>query len=142
MKYIRTKDGIYETIDYDQLPNNLKKQLDEREHSCMKDYKKMGVFAKMKQGAVIISNIQPILLFAVQNQADTIEELCDRCVVIHKYSERPQDLSFYEAQYFIDVWTRKVKSNDPVVAIYGAVWTDKGLIYVAKMNDKGELELL
>ena len=26
--------------------------------------------------------------------------------------------------------------------IYGAIWTDKGLIYVAKMNDKGELELL
>ena len=26
--------------------------------------------------------------------------------------------------------------------IYGAIWTSKGLIYVAKMNDKGELELL
>lgn len=25
--------------------------------------------------------------------------------------------------------------------IYGAIWTDKGLIYVAKMNEKGELEL-
>ena len=26
--------------------------------------------------------------------------------------------------------------------IYGAIWTNKGLIYVAEMNDKGELELL
>lgn len=26
--------------------------------------------------------------------------------------------------------------------LYGAIWTNKGLIYVAKMNDKGELELL
>ena len=26
--------------------------------------------------------------------------------------------------------------------IKGAIWTDKGLIYVAKMNDKGELELI
>ena len=26
--------------------------------------------------------------------------------------------------------------------IYGAIWTDRGLIYIAKMNDKGELELL
>lgn len=26
--------------------------------------------------------------------------------------------------------------------IYGAIWTNKGLIYVAKLNDKGELELL
>ena len=23
--------------------------------------------------------------------------------------------------------------------IYGAIWTDKGLIYVAKMNEKGEI---
>ena len=26
--------------------------------------------------------------------------------------------------------------------VYGAIWTDKGLIYVAKMNEKRELELL
>ena len=26
--------------------------------------------------------------------------------------------------------------------IYGAIWTDKGLIYVAKMNEEGDLELL
>ena len=25
---------------------------------------------------------------------------------------------------------------------YGAIWTDKGLIYVAKINEKRELELL
>ena len=29
-----------------------------------------------------------------------------------------------------------------LTCIYGAIWTDKGLIYVAKMNEKGELELL
>ncbi len=27
-------------------------------------------------------------------------------------------------------------------SIYGCIWTSKGLIYVAKMNDKGELELI
>lgn len=26
--------------------------------------------------------------------------------------------------------------------IYGALWTDKGLIYIAKLNDKKEWELL
>ena len=26
--------------------------------------------------------------------------------------------------------------------LYGAIWTDKGLIYVAKMNEDDELELL
>jgi hypothetical protein len=30
----------------------------------------------------------------------------------------------------------------PLAMIYGAVWTDEGLIYVAQMNKKGELELL
>lgn len=74
--------------------------------------------------------------------ADAIEELCDRYVIIHKYGEQPKEMSFYEAEYFIDVWTRKVKSNDPITAIYGAIWTGKGLIYVAKMNEKGELGLL
>lgn len=36
----------------------------------------------------------------------------------------------------------KRENNYPTAQIYGAIWTDKGLIYVAKMNDKGELELL
>ena len=26
--------------------------------------------------------------------------------------------------------------------VYGAIWTDTGLKYIAKMNEKGELELL
>ncbi len=33
--------------------------------------------------------------------------------------------------------------NSPQMkTIYGAIWTEKGLTYVAKMNDEGELELL
>ena len=67
-------------------------------------------------------------------QADTIEELCDEFV----YS----DNSFKNVLY---------KSLEPVKTliklrnncnVYGAIWTDKGLIYVAKMNKRGELELL
>ena len=38
---------------------------------------------------------------------------------------------------FIDFEKDKEK-----VVVYGSIWTDKGLIYVAKMNDKGELELI
>ena len=134
MKYIRTQDGIFETIDYDQLPDNLKKQLDEREHSCMKDYKNIGVFIKLKRGADIISNIQPILLFAVEKQADTIEELCDYFVAVDENDN----------EHFIDRGFNFLKScvNNDKDRVYGAIWTDKGLIYIAKMNDKGELELL
>ena len=66
-------------------------------------------------------------------QADTIEELCDCYVYIkgskhsvlktYEILEPEDDIPFYDE-------------------IYGAVWTDKGLIYVAKMNKKGKLCLL
>ena len=29
-----------------------------------------------------------------------------------------------------------------IANVYGAIWTDKGLVYVIKMNEKGEFELL
>ena len=61
--------------------------------------------------------------------ADTVEELCDEYVRVNK------DIHEYLASE--DKPTRYKGSE-----IYGAIWTDKGLIYVAKMNDKGELELL
>ena len=65
------------------------------------------------------------------NQADAIEELCDEFVYCKDKKRKAfspmtftkKDISFYDD-------------------IYGAIWTDKGLIYVAKMNEKGELELL
>lgn len=66
----------------------------------------------------------------IVDEANTIEELCDEFVGIN--DGKPQMLRFVPyacAQY----WNG---------GVYGAIWTNKGLIYVAKMNDKGELELL
>ena len=62
-------------------------------------------------------------------QADTIEELCDEFVYVEEgcYPEISDELDLMQTKSTI---------------IFGAIWTDKGLIYVAKMNDKGELELL
>ena len=62
--------------------------------------------------------------------ADTIEELCDEFVYVASEKDRP--VICYKPTAF-----HKLSDN-----LYGAIWTDKGLIYVAKMNDKGELELL
>ena len=67
----------------------------------------------------------------ILKQADTIEELCDEFVYF--INGMPFVTHKGEIHY--------VAKGIPVV-IYGAIWTDKGLIYVAKMNDKGELELL
>ena len=74
------------------------------------------------------------LIKDIVKEADTIEELCDEFVVLEKGKTKP----FVHDIYCRDL-DRYIKEN---ATIYGAIWTDKGLIYVAKMNDKGEFELL
>lgn len=86
-------------------------------------------------------------------QADMIEELCDGFVVISEEYVEPhyvKGLIDTNALDFENHW--RPYGNGKVLnkfcqelidaVIYGAIWTDKGLIYVAKLNDKGELELL
>ena len=64
-----------------------------------------------------------------EKEADTIEELVDVYVCVEPNGNHT------------------ILPSNSIIAFlgtifYGAIWTDKGLIYVAKMNDKGELELL
>lgn len=84
--------------------------------------------------------------------ADTIEELCDEFVAANvkcnyyrlthicreKYYE-PKIPMYYVGEHTHDFVDNFINNGNE---IYGAIWTDKGLIYVAKMNEKGELELL
>lgn len=71
--------------------------------------------------------------------ADTIEEACDEFVLVAPYRFRkPKTATELEK----DLEEMKCFYTDKDDTIYGAIWTDKGLIYVAKMNDEGELELL
>ena len=70
------------------------------------------------------------LILSAINQADTIEELCDEFVLCENN----------KCCIISDVEAKEMSRNK--CKIYGAIWTDKGLIYVAKMNDKGELKLL
>ena len=69
----------------------------------------------------------------IVKQADTIEELCDEFVVV---KEKEHGCNYLYKSAINDY---KEHTAD---ALYGAIWTDKGLIYVAKMNERGELELL
>lgn len=64
----------------------------------------------------------------IVKQADTIEELCDEFVKV-----------FDDGCIIIepDITIKTGKYNK-----FGAIWTDKGLIYAAKMNKKGKFELL
>ena len=83
----------------------------------------------------IVEDKQQLRFLQDFKQADTIEELCDELVVV--FDTRPPKpvvcgYSIAQAKLYAGNTGK----------IYGAIWTDKGLIYVAKMNEKGELELL
>ena len=65
-------------------------------------------------------------------QSENLEELCDRFIA------KTCDIT----QYWVESKLENAKMYCGVETIYGAIWTDKGLIYVAKMNEKGELELI
>ena len=67
---------------------------------------------------------------------DTIEELCNEFVCITNDGELPLLDTLDKIMLYADTYPDNVKN------IYGAIWTDKGLIYVAKMNNEGELELI
>lgn len=115
-KYIRTDNGIYDTS--------------------------KGIYTpSIKMYAI---GTETIYEKDIINQANTIKELIDEFVYIEYKKPRVLDR----------VITREIKEKGIKVAetiychpnwngiIYGAIWTDKGLIYVAKMNEKGELELI
>ena len=73
------------------------------------------------------------------NQANTIEELCDELVIIGEFGNylvEPEELDKHAMGQ-----TKEMLENG-MLQCYGAIWTEWGLKYVAKMNDKGELELL
>ncbi len=71
-------------------------------------------------------------------RANTIEELCDQFVFV-------DDFYLHEHRVchsFENAIALSKKHNVDIKTFRGAIWTDEGLIYVAKMNEKGELELL
>lgn len=72
-------------------------------------------------------DIEKYLQTKIVAEADTIEELCD----CYSYdTETTRDIAVACS------WKLHNKERE----IFGCIKTDKGLIYVAKMNDKGELE--
>lgn len=110
MKYVKTKDNIYEIInDYGS--------------SC-------AVKSRGKRGKTAIDGFTIKYGLSYAPRADTIEELCDEFVIENN------------GHCISDLYTiRRLLVKNKVV-VYGAIWTDKGLIYVAKMNKDGELCLI
>ena len=120
MKYIRTKDAVYEVIET--YINNAIPYENQIEHRTKPRYEK--IWNKL-----------------IIKQADTIEELCDEFVWISVDSVNNEYHNRKANEYGLR--TNKMQVNSPQIkSIYGAIWTDKGLIYVAKMGKNGELELI
>ena len=120
MKYIRTKDGIYKYV----------KKIRNYYYECdgfIDDEKKVHCFIVFKPKDIL-------------KKADTIKELCD-IFVIKYFSHITKKYEYEHLETLKQLENYCWEENDEYY-IYGAIWTDKGLIYVAKMNEKGELELL
>lgn len=117
MKYARTKDGIYSVIKFHGLNTFLLSS---------------GEVVSSKTEGIKISN-NPI-------------ELCDEWFIKRKEGDFLHG-TFYEMEDHIETFKHKVKSNNPIVAIYGAITIvdRRGMPQiksVIEMNEKGELELL
>ena len=124
MKYIRTKNDIY-----DMSTKNEKGEYDVQ----IVDYVDEETYGG-RTGRLYLIPPKSVI-----KQADTIEELCDNFVRYVAVDDFHNILRDYEFKDLKLIGERIRKTDDKV---YGAIWTDKGLIYVAKMNEKGELELL
>jgi hypothetical protein len=106
MRYIRTKDTIFEVIEETDAVYRVKAKGNPH-----------NIYSKSKCQTEVVKF------------ADTIEELIDRYVCVEPNGEHTV-LPSNSIVSFIET------------IIYGAIWTEWGLKYVAKMNIKGGLELL
>lgn len=116
MKYVRTKDGEVRTT------ARLYKNEDGSYSNAYRE-----VFGLPK--------------IIVVKEADTIEGLCDRFVLsgidIIFLNENHTRYRFEGGDEWFDVTETEFEKG-----IYGAIWTDKGLTYGARMNGKGDFKLL
>lgn len=135
MKYIRTKDGIFafEGVNTVTKVYETPKGIEPWKYSD-------GTLVKEGEKFVRVNNKD--YKVDEENTADTIEELCDSFVIF--YNKSHHKVSILKSMATARLYYKRDKqySGNYVDKVYGAIWTDKGLIYVAKMNDRGELELL
>ena len=123
MKYIRTKENII--VDTTKYQNVVERTFNDKVvaidlNHWGKDNGKYPTWIDVKD---------------IVKQADTIEELCDWFVL-------RKDGKIYQMYAKEEYAVADLGQYSLAFEWVYAIETDKGLIYVAKMNDKGELELL
>ena len=108
--YIRTKDGIYE-VDKNSKGNE--------------DF----LWVKTKEANIV----QLVWLNCIINQSENLVELIDEFVVTRDGTKTKQLVRTDNIEYLKEM----MKEDKRIIEVKGAVWTDKGLKYVAKLDDKG-----
>ena len=98
-------------------------------------------YIRTKDGIYLKDSFKDICLEASENaiaQADTIEELKD-FYVVDCPQDRKMNRVFTIKQEALHYSQDCLKPQGIEHTIHGAIWTDKGLIYVAEMNEDGKL---
>ena len=129
MKYIRTTDNIYKSILLS-ITKITKIEENGEEYPCLE------IFLGFSADGFRMTRNERII-----KESDNLEELFSAFVLkgidlIHLNKERTQ-YRFEGSDEWFDIIDTELR-----MGIYGAIWTDRGLIYVAKLNDKKEFELL
>lgn len=123
MKYIRTKDGKIIVNDFDKTKSLKDGTFMGFRFEKFVDYKKPKLvchcFLKKEE---------------ITKKANTIEELCDEAIFFDEdnvphYKSKEGNIWYLGAGLF----TKSLRFG---------IFTDKGLIFVAQLNNKGKLELL
>lgn len=125
MKYIRTKDGRIAEV---------------KDNMFVKQSDVLRLVYKDSPCICVLQGEDEIIA-----QADTPEELCDGFYndILGEGIFNFDELYMYkDFESFKDDWNSYRIYDNWSGNGYGFIKTDKGLIYVAKMNEKGELELI
>lgn len=118
MKYIRTKEG---TVFFGPIDT-------EGTYKCTN----LGGWKEIKP---FFGNL------VIMKQSDNPKEICD-CFIYDFYDKHFRCYYSPNTETWVDYETGADLHTDLVNTIKGAIWTEKGLIYVMKMNDDWMLELL
>ena len=132
MKYVRTIDKIIKIT----------------EKGCIKEFNGKIYAFQDKTYSYRFENGKEI----IGDPKDTIEELCDEFVLVKDNYKALLELETnrsIESGFLKDIKTGWLSFIDDIndylkrnYELYGAIWTKWGLKYVAKMNQKGKLELI
>lgn len=102
----------------------------------------MKTYFKTKNGKVLVEGHTNDELWDYEKGEDNIakmskklEEVCDCFIITDVKQTWVQFISLEDARYN---W----ENHDKDLEVYGAIFTKWCIQYVAKMNDKGEFELL